>query len=107
MVRVRQVGMSLLSDDPGNGGVSASPHDSSGLNPLAAYQDAKKSALSGPFGDRCPGFMARIVIMVDPPIRTLLGWGERDRIRHHGVTTKPWNGCFGSDSVDAPKPPIR
>ena len=25
-------------------------------------------------------------------------------IRHHGVTTKGWNGCFGSDSVDTRNP---
>ena len=29
------------------------------------------------------------------------------RIRHHGVTTKGWNGCFGSDSVDHASPRIR
>lgn len=31
----------------------------------------------------------------------------RYRIRHHGVTTKGWNGCFGSDSVDHASPRIR
>ena len=26
--------------------------------------------------------------------------------RHHGVTTKGWNAGFGTDRVDAQKPPI-
>ena len=56
---------------------------------------------------------------VDDPYRAVLsGWmdlvvGDRTTaisfkpIRHHGVTTKPRNGCFGSDSVDVSKLPIR